>query len=196
MCGAKPWRCGLRRSHSTSNCHRLFYRVIFDKLSYNRIRWVAASFQRSFCYGMGIGASGFYSTTSTQVQREHAKSTEEKGKQWQKKFRTEIWKQWSILWKRPYELFHAKTQSTRQDALRRTAAADLRAIYDTREQLDPEAQQLFFQELQDHIQRHQPQTTRNWLHTNAPILRESLRRAKRRALAGVRSIHSYFAPVR
>jgi hypothetical protein len=137
--------------------------------------------------------------TARQVQRSTANTKNQqrkKGKQWQKKFITEIWKQWFILWKQRNELVHGTTQSTRQDAIRRTAAAELRAIYDTKEQLEPEAQGLLFQELQDHIQRHQPQTTRNWLHTNAPILRESLRRAKRRAIAGVRSIRSYFAPVR
>jgi hypothetical protein len=137
--------------------------------------------------------------TARQVQRSTANTKNQqrkKGKQWQKKFITEIWKQWFILWKQRNELVHGTTQSTRQDAIRRTAAAELRAIYDTKEQLEPEAQGLLFQEVQDHIQRHQPQTTRNWLHTNAPILRESLRRAKRRAIAGVRSIRSYFAPVR
>jgi hypothetical protein len=146
---------------------------------------------------MGIGASGFYSTTSTRSSNANTQNQQrKKGKQWQKKFIAKIWKQWFILWKLCHDLVHGKTQSTRQDTLRRTTAAELRAIYDTREQFEPEAQRLLFLELQDHIQRHQSQTTRNWLHTNAPILRDSLRRAKRRAIAGVRSIRSYFAPVR
>ena len=135
-----------------------------------------------------------------QVRRSSSENTttrqKKKGKQWQTHFILEIWKQWSILWKGRNELVHGTTQRTRQAALRRTAEVELRTIYDTREQLEPEAKRLLFQELQDHIQRHRPHTTRNWLQTNGPILRESLRRAKRRAITGVRSIRSYFAPVR
>ncbi len=119
-----------------------------------------------------------------------------KGKQWQQKFIVEIWKQWTTLWKSRNEMVHGKTQGTRREALRRTAEAELQTIYDSRALLEPGAQQLLFREVQDHTQKHQHTTTRNWLRTNAPIFRESLRRAKRSAIMGVRSIRSYFAPVR
>lgn len=119
-----------------------------------------------------------------------------KGKQWQKKFIMEIWKQWMVLWKARNDLVHGKNLTTQKEANRRRTEAELTAIYDRREQLEPEYQSLLYRNMQDHIQRHPHYTTRNWVNTNAPILRESLRRAKRRAISGVRSIRSYFAPVR
>ncbi|KAI2499118.1 hypothetical protein MHU86_15388 [Fragilaria crotonensis] len=119
-----------------------------------------------------------------------------KGKQWQKKFILEIWKQWMTLWKARNDLVHGKDTTAQNEANRRRTAEELRAIYDRREQLEPEYQRLLYSDVQDHLQRHRDYTTRNWVNTNAPILRESLRRAKRRAVAGVRSIRSYFAPVR
>lgn len=118
-----------------------------------------------------------------------------KGKQWQQKFIIEIWKQWTVLWKSRNKIVHGNTQSARREALRRAAEAELQSIYDTKAHLEPEVRQLLFKDAQEHIQRHQAATTRNWLQTNGPILRESLRRAKRRAIAGVRSIKTYFAPL-
>jgi hypothetical protein len=119
-----------------------------------------------------------------------------KGKQWQKKFILEIWKQWMILWKARNDLVHGINMTAQNEANRRRTEDELRTIYDQREQLEPEYQSLLYSEAQDHIQRHRHHTPRNWINTNGPILRESLRRAKRRALSGVRSIRSYFAPVR
>jgi ribonuclease HI len=119
-----------------------------------------------------------------------------KGKQWQKKFIIEIWKQWMVVWKSRNAMVHGKNLVSRKDANRRSTEAALRDIYDRREQLEPEFQPLLYGDVQAHIQRHHPSTTKNWIQTNAPILRESLRRAKRRAITGVRSIRSYFAPVR
>ena len=104
--------------------------------------------------------------------------------------------EYTALWKTRNDMVHGKTQGTQAAALQSAAAIELRSIYDSRAQLEPTVEQLLFREVQDHTKRHQHSTTRNWLHTNEPIFRESLRRAKRRAIAGVRSIRSYFAPVR
>jgi hypothetical protein len=119
-----------------------------------------------------------------------------KGKQWQKRFIVEIWKQWTVLWKTRNEMVHGKSLITRTEANRRNTESALRLVYDSKEQLETAVQRLLFPEVHDHIQQHPTYTTRNWLQINGPVLRESLRRAKRRAVAGVRSIRSYFAPVR
>ena len=120
-----------------------------------------------------------------------------KGKHWQQRFIHAIWKQWTVVWKQRNEMIHGQTSNTQREANRRRTEAELRAIYETRDQLEPEVQPLMFREVQDHIQRHQnPTSVRNWIQINEPIFRESLRRAKRKAISGVRSIRSYFAPVR
>ena len=85
---------------------------------------------------------------------------------------------------------------TQRAATRRSADNELVALYDVREQMEPEiARALMFNDAQDHLQQQHP-NLRNWLQTNGPILHDSLRRAKRKALAGVRSIRSYFGLVR
>jgi hypothetical protein len=116
--------------------------------------------------------------------------TEKMGKQWQKKFIIEIWKQWMVLWKSRNELVHGKNVATQREANRRQLAVDLRGIYDQREHLEPEFQSLLFRDEQEHLRKFHLNTTRNWISTNAPIFRQSLRQAKRRAIAGVRSIRS------
>jgi hypothetical protein len=98
----------------------------------------------------GRFANGWVSVHEDFLERQVSRSSSEnttarkkrKGKQWQTHFLQEIWKQWSILWKGRNELVHGTTQSTRQAALRRTAEVELRTIYDTREQLEREAQKL------------------------------------------------------
>ena len=105
-----------------------------------------------------------------------------KGKQWQKKFIAALWKEWTILWMTRNTMVHGKNQVARQEAQRRITEADLRSVYDNREKLEPDLQRLLFRDVQDHIERHPTCVTRNWLQTNAPILRESLRRAKRQVV--------------
>jgi hypothetical protein len=104
--------------------------------------------------------------------------------------------QWLDLWKLQNARIHGHIQATQRAASHQGADIEQRTLYDTREQMEPAiASALLFNDIQDHLQQ-QHRNTRNWVHTNAPILCDSLRRAKHRALAGVRSIRSYFVPVR
>ena len=118
-----------------------------------------------------------------------------KGKQWQKKFIVAIWMQWTVLWTARNAMVRGTNLVAQRQAHRRTTEAELRSVYDTREQLEPEFQRLLFRDVQCHIQRQPHYITRNWLQMNVPIFRESLRRSERRAIKGVQSIRSYFAPV-
>jgi hypothetical protein len=158
----------------------------------NAIGW-RQIFNGRFAISWAIVQDDFFARRAGPSENARTNRQTKRGKQWQHKFIMEIWKQWTALWKTRNDLVHGKTQAARAEALQRAAAIELRSIYDSRAQLEPTVQQLLFREVQDHTQRHQHSTTRNWLHTNAPIFRESLRRAKRRAIAGVRSIRSYFA---
>jgi hypothetical protein len=68
-------------------------------------------------------------------------------------------------------------------------------VYDNRNQMEPRVQALLHREEHEHMQR-PLWVTRNWLSTNMPIFRESMRRARINPTKGVRSIRTYFAPGR
>ena len=93
------------------------------------------------------------------------------------------------------EMVHGKDKVAQLAEKDRRTMEELNAIYDQRERVEPEVKRLLFQDVQDHMQRPLGMT-RNWLNINRPVFQASLRRAKKRAVQGVRSITSYFAPVR
>jgi hypothetical protein len=136
----------------------------------------------------------YLGTRATNVgTSKHRKQT---GQQWQHRLILEIWKQWIELWKLRNARLHGNNLMTQRAAIRCSADNELVALYDVSEQMEPKiARALMFNDAQDHLQQ-QHRNTRNWLQTNAPILHDSLRLAKRKALAGVRSIRSYFGLVR
>jgi ribonuclease HI len=149
--------------------------------------------------------NGRFSNEWAQVQNEYTarrttanstcKSVGLNGLQWQQKFILEIWKSWRKVWTLRNEMVHGKDLAAQKVAQRQAITAELHAIYQHRNHIEPHVQTLLLPDVQEHLQR-PPGATRNWLNTNVPVLRESLRRAKRNAVKGVRSIKSYFAPLR
>ena len=165
-------------------------------LQQNAICW-RQIFNGRFAIAWAAVQDDYLARSAPHTNRKADTQKVKKGKHWQQRFILAIWKQWSVVWKQRNEMIHGKTLTTQREANRRRTEAELRAIYETRDQLEREVQPLMFREVQDHIQRHRhPTSMRNWIQINEPIFRESLRRAKRKAISGVRSIRSYFAPAR
>ncbi len=117
------------------------------------------------------------------------------GHRWQIKLICLIWKEWTKLWKMRNEELYGRDAATRVINERRDIEGALRVVYEQRTHFEPRVQELLLREEYEHMQR-PLWVTRNWLNVNGPIFRESARRAKATAIAGVRSIRSYFAPVR
>ena len=93
------------------------------------------------------------------------------------------------------EMVHGKDKEELLAGKDKCTREELHRIYDHRARFEPDVQRLLFQDIQDHMQRPLGMT-RMWLNINRPVFQASLRRAKKRAVQGVRSIKSYFAPVR
>lgn len=123
------------------------------------------------------------------------KNDRRRGQQWQIKLIRLIWKEWMNLWKMRNEDLHGRDTETRAITERREVEQALREVYERRNHFEPRVQELLLREEHEHMQR-PIWVTRNWLTVNGPIFRESARRAKANAIAGVRSIRSYFAPAR
>ena len=76
---------------------------------------------------------------------------------------------------------------------RRDVLRSPRAIYDKRTSYEPSAQELLMKEIRNHETHHTMRQLKNWLAINAPVFQMSLQRAKKAAIAGIKSIrHSYF----
>lgn len=115
------------------------------------------------------------------------------GDQWQSQLIVTIWKAWDKRWIERNKALHGYDAATRQHALRRDVRRQLDRIYQQRHLMEPSVQELLHPEPDDH-QAQQLGTTRNWLAQNAAVFTESIRRVKRKAIQGVRSIRTYFQP--
>jgi hypothetical protein len=112
------------------------------------------------------------------------------GIMWQKQFILTIWELWYEIWEMRNVHVHGDTAATRAQAVRRDTERQLTAIYASRNLLEPRVQELLAPDLETHLQR-PANVTRNWLAITAPVVKDSMRRVKRLALRGVRSIRSY-----
>jgi hypothetical protein len=147
--------------------------------------------------------NGRFSTAWSLIQEEYYRRLRQQtgtadrrsGETWQKQFIVKIWKQWEKLWKLRNEEVHGRDIETRAQAERQEIQRELREVYNNRNQMEPRIQELLYREEHQHMQR-PLWVTRNWLATNAPVFRESMRRARTNATTGVRSIRSYFDPIR
>ena len=117
------------------------------------------------------------------------------GQKWQIQLITHIWQQWIILWKLRNAELHGRNNATKSMAIRREMERELHEVYDHRHHYEPRVQELLCDDIQEQLQR-PTWVTQNWLTVNAPLFCDSMRRVKNTAIEGVRSIRSYFAPIR
>jgi hypothetical protein len=97
------------------------------------------------------------------------------------------------LWKVRNDELHGSDQAAQTSAKRKEVERELRAAYDNRNHYKPRVQELLCRDIQDQLQR-PTWVTQNWPTVNAPVFKESMKRVKNTAIAGVRSIRTYFAP--
>jgi exonuclease III len=115
------------------------------------------------------------------------------GEKWQTYLITHIWEQWQELWKMRNESLHGKDAAAQAIAEAREVKRRLVEIYDLRGHMEPSVQDLLCTDIHQHLQK-PTWATSNWLNIHTPLFRESIRRAKARAIQGVRSIRRYFNP--
>ena len=113
--------------------------------------------------------------------------------QWTAKMIQVIWEWWRKVWGSRNADLHGHDTTTRQQAKRLEVRRQLHNLYAQRHLLEPSVQSM----LLDNAELHHIQplfATKNWLRMNEEQFRGSIRRVKRMALRGVRSIRSYFNP--
>ena len=102
-----------------------------------------------------------------------------------------IWDNFKTVWTTRNEIIHGHDDTTRNAAKRRIAQANIRRIYDKRNQLMPNDQQHLFDNIDTHLQK-PTRSLINWYNTYQPMFSHSIKEAQRRSLLGVRSLRHYF----
>jgi hypothetical protein len=113
------------------------------------------------------------------------------GQRWQQEIINTIWTQWFLVWEMQNNYLHGANESMRARAEREETERTLRDINDLREQMEPSVQQLLCKDLTDHFAK-PLWFNKNWLPIHGPLVKTSVRRAKKKAIQGVRSIRQYF----
>ena len=122
------------------------------------------------------------------------KMRNQSGLRWQTRLIGLLWDHWWRVWQLRNQDVHGNDKVTREQAARREVDTQLRALYESRYDMEPSVQQILETDVEQHVQR-PVWLNRNWLAIHAPIVRESVRRVRERAIRGVRSIATYFRPV-
>ena len=86
---------------------------------------------------------------------------------------------------------HGDTETSKTRAEREDVERTLRDIYDLRAQMEPSVQRLLCQEITDHFAK-PLWFNKNWLAIHGPLVKQSIKRAKKKAIQGVRSIRQHF----
>lgn len=120
----------------------------------------------------------------------NAKTT---GLLWAASLLTSIWDEWHLIWTIRNGVIHGHDAISRQRIQRSNVETEIRAIYDDRHLLLPADRDHLYDDVETHLEK-STNSLQNWLNTYQGLFSDSISKAKRRALEGVRSIRSYFAP--
>ena len=88
---------------------------------------------------------------------------------------------------------HGEDTTTRTQAARREVEWTLIEIYDFRARMEPSVQELLCAEVSDHFGQ-TVKHNQNWIAVHGPLVRTSIKRAKDKAIQGVKSMRQYFLP--
>ena len=143
---------------------------------------------------------GRFSIDWNQVQDDHyanmintKEGKKRTGQRWQQTLIGEIWNQWFDVWTMRNKDLHGSTETAKTRAEREEVERTLRDIYDLKEQMEPSVQQLLCQEITEHFAK-PLWFNKNWIAIHGPLVKQSIKRAKKKAIQGVRSIRQYFSP--
>ena len=114
------------------------------------------------------------------------------GERWQVALIGVVWESWYEVWKARNQDVHGADATQKATIERRDVLRSLRVIYDKRRMYEPSSQELLMKDIRDH-EGHTTRQLKNWLAINEPVFQISFRRAKKAAIAGMKSIRHYFS---
>lgn len=153
----------------------------------NKIGWQHIVLGR-FCHNLGDIQDEHYATMlNTKAIKRRT------DQRWQQTIIGELWAQWFIVWVMRNKDLHGATETAEVRAGREEVERSLRDIYDLLERMEPSVQQLLCRDIPDHFAK-PIWLNENWLAVHGPLVKQSVKRAKKKAIQCVRrSIRQYFA---
>ena len=126
------------------------------------------------------------------VRREPGKMKRLTGQRWQTAIIGALWEQWYLVWAIRNADLHGATETAKSRAIETEVRRNLSDLYDQRLHMEPNVQELLFDTMEEHLE--QPTwVTKNWLSMNSTAMRASIKRARKKAITGVRSLRQYFS---
>ena len=157
-------------------------RVVFQQ---NAIGWEQIFLGR-FCSEWGSLQDEYY------ARRAHSIETKRQtGQCWQITVISSVWQQWFLLWALRNQALHGADVRSHAQAERRVVERTLIDLYDIRHQMEPSVQHLLHRDLTDHFSK-TVAYNKNWLEVHGPLFKQNIKRAKAKAIQGVKSIKHYF----
>jgi hypothetical protein len=127
------------------------------------------------------------------VRRKPGKMKQLTGQRWQTTIIGVLWDQWGYLvWALRNGDLHGTTETAKSRAIATEVRRDLSNLYDQRNHMEPNVQELLFDTLEEHFEE-PTWVTKNWLSMNSTTMRASIKRARKKAITGVRSLRQYFS---
>jgi hypothetical protein len=185
-CMHDPHEATVYQVQPSPNDSPLIRRVIFQQ---NAIGW-----DHIF---LGRFSSEWASVQDAYYARK-AQSTETKrqtGQTWQTAIISCIWQQLFLLWTIRNQALHGADSRLQAQAARREVERQLTDLYDLRNHMEPSVQRLLHQDLTEHLSK-TVAYNKKWLSIYGPLVKQSIKRAKAKAIQGVKAITHYFGTTR
>jgi hypothetical protein len=119
------------------------------------------------------------------------KQNSPRGSQWQVAIIGRLWDQWYLVWESRNNDLHGSDAKHNALVERRNTLRTLRELYSLRSHYEPSAQELLMADIRDHEVK-STWHLKTWLNINEPVLRTSYKRAKKMAIAGMKSLLHYW----
>jgi hypothetical protein len=128
------------------------------------------------------------------LSQQHLQSKTRTGSLWTTSIITSIWSQFEIVWELRNGVIHGNDNHNRNMIRRQTAVHQLNAIYNLCDELLPSDRVHLFDTVEEHLTL--PTTTiLNWVTVYKSMFTDSIRKAKKQAVVGVRAISEYMLPL-
>ena len=123
------------------------------------------------------------------ARRSHSTETKHQtGQRWQIAVISMVW---FLLWATRNKELHGADSRSQSQTERREIERTLIDIYEIRTHIEPSVQQLLHRDITEHFSKTMAYN-KNWLAVYGPLVKMRIRRAKAKAVQGVKSLRHYF----
>ena len=136
--------------------------------------------------------NGRWSKKWIRLQRKHDKLTGSDNPDWGKQILTLIWNHWEKVWKIRNDIQHGENPEDKVKIRTKNAKAELKSIYDNRKYYVASDQKYLCSTYEEHVEKKKLYQIENWLQYYRGVFKNSMKEAKKKAIANTKSMQTYF----